>query len=84
MPEAAFSNRQMSTLPQLRPIIDLVSIQDALPQRVRVYGIRDRRDLDLVLSVCVCVCISLRFEHHVGKTTKRKLPILAIYGSLSN
>lgn len=58
MPEAAFSNRQMSTLPQLRPIIDLVSIQDALPQRVRVYGIRDRRDLDLVLSVCVCVCVS--------------------------
>lgn len=62
MPEAAFSNRQMSTLPQLRPIIDLMSIQDALLQRVRVYGIRDRRDLDLVQSVyvCMCVCISLR------------------------
>lgn len=53
MPEAAFSNRQMSTLPQLRPIIDLMSIQDALLQRVRVYGIRDRRDLDLVQSVYV-------------------------------
>lgn len=62
MPEAAFSNRQMSTLPQLRPIIDLMSIQDALLQRVRVYGIRDRRDLDLVPSVYVyarvCVCVS--------------------------
>lgn len=62
MPEAAFSNRQMSTLPQLRPIIDLMSIQDALLQRVHVYGIRDRRDLDLVPSVYVyarvCVCVS--------------------------
>ena len=62
MPEAAFSNRQMSTLPQLRPIIDLMSIQHALLQRVRVYGIRDRRDLDLVSSVYVCararVCVS--------------------------
>lgn len=58
MPEAAFSNRQMSTLPQLRPIIDLMSIQDALLQRVRVYGIRDRRDLDLVLSLCVSRCVS--------------------------
>lgn len=63
MPEAAFSNRQMSTLPQLRPIIDLMSIQDALLQRVHVYGIRDRRDLDLVPSVYVyarvCVCVYL-------------------------
>lgn len=71
MPEAAFSNRQMSTLPQLRPIIDLMSIQDALLQRVRVYGIRDRRDLDRVcIRACVCVCISLRFERHVRKQLK--------------
>lgn len=36
----------MTGLLQLRPITDLTSIEDALPQRVRVYGIRDRRDLD--------------------------------------
>lgn len=71
MPEAAFSNRQMSTLPQLRPIIDLMSIQDALLQRVRVYGIRDRRDLDLVQSVYVCVCVYLAaFKRHVRKQLK--------------
>lgn len=71
MPEAAFSNRQMSTLPQLRPIIDLMSIQDALLQRVRVYGIRDRRDLDLVQSVYVGVCVYLAaFERHVRKQLK--------------